>query len=96
MFEMGSNCEKHGGHQEESPPASEKRWQLYSAAKGETAKITITAAPSTEEFREQRRRKRKHTDNADKRVKKPTTTTNISSKTYTIAKAYEGLTEGQL
>jgi hypothetical protein len=46
-----------------------------SAAKGVTAKTTITAPPSIEEFREQRRRKRKSSDDADKRTKKPTTST---------------------
>jgi hypothetical protein len=46
-----------------------------SAAKGETAKTTITAPPSIEEFREQRTRKRKPTDDADKSAKKPTTST---------------------
>jgi hypothetical protein len=43
-----------------------------SAAKGETAKITITEPPSNEEFREQRRRTRKPSDDADK-TKKPAT-----------------------
>jgi hypothetical protein len=47
----------------------------WSAAKGETAKTTITTPPSMEEFREQRRRKRKPTYDADKRAKKPTTST---------------------
>jgi hypothetical protein len=42
-----------------------------SAAKKETRKITITASPSIEEFREQRRRKRKPTGDAYKRAKKP-------------------------
>jgi hypothetical protein len=40
-----------------------------SAAKGETATITITEPPSNEEFREQRRRKRKPSDDVDKRAK---------------------------
>jgi hypothetical protein len=44
-------------------------------SKGETDKTTITAPPSNEEFREQRRRKLKPTDDADKRVRKPTTST---------------------
>jgi hypothetical protein len=43
-----------------------------SAAKGETAKTTITTPPSIEEFREQRRRKPKPTDDADERAKEPT------------------------
>jgi hypothetical protein len=87
---MDSNRPKHGGNQEESPPASERK-QLYralcgvytevlhdltavlkeSAAKGETAKTTITAPPSIEEFREQRR----PTDDADKRAKTLITST---------------------
>jgi hypothetical protein len=46
-----------------------------SAAKGEIAKTSITAPPSTEKICEQRRRKRKPTDDADKRAKKPTTST---------------------
>jgi hypothetical protein len=46
-----------------------------SATKGETTKSTITAFPSIEEFREQRRCKRKPTDDADKKAKKPTTST---------------------
>jgi hypothetical protein len=46
-----------------------------SAAESGTVKTSITAPPSIEEFREQRRRKRKPTDNADKRAKKPTTST---------------------
>jgi hypothetical protein len=37
-----------------------------SAAKRETVSTTITAPPSIEKFREQRRRKRKHTDDAYK------------------------------
>jgi hypothetical protein len=41
------------------------------AAKGETAKTTITVPPSIDEFREQRRRKWKSADDVDKRVKKP-------------------------
>jgi hypothetical protein len=45
------------------------------AAKGETAKTTITASPFIDKFREQRRRKQKSTDNADKGAKKPTTST---------------------
>jgi hypothetical protein len=45
-----------------------------SAAEGETAKTTITAPPSIEDFREQRRRKRKPTD-TNQRSKKPTTST---------------------
>jgi hypothetical protein len=43
------------------------------ATNGETAKTTITAPPSIEEFREQIRRKRQSTDEANKRAKKPTT-----------------------
>jgi hypothetical protein len=39
------------------------------AAKGETAKITITEPPSNEEFRELRRRKRKPPDDAAQRAK---------------------------
>jgi hypothetical protein len=50
-----------------------------SAAKGETARTTITASLSIEEFREQSRRKRKPTDNADKRAKKPTASTTAIS-----------------
>jgi hypothetical protein len=46
-----------------------------SAAKAKTAKTTITVPPSLQEFREQRRWKRKPTDDADKRAKKPTTST---------------------
>jgi hypothetical protein len=45
----------------------------WSAAKGETAKTTITAPPPIEEFHEQRRRKRKPIDDADKEAKKLTT-----------------------
>jgi hypothetical protein len=45
------------------------------AAKGETAKITITEPPSNAEFLEQRRQKRKPSDDANKRVKKPVTST---------------------
>jgi hypothetical protein len=45
------------------------------AAKGETAHTTITAPPSIEEFREQRRRKQKPTHDADKRATKHTTST---------------------
>jgi hypothetical protein len=40
-----------------------------SAARGETAKATITAPPSVEEFREQRKCKRKPADDAYKRAK---------------------------
>jgi hypothetical protein len=46
-----------------------------SAANGETDKTIITAPPSIKEFREQRRRKRKLTDDVDKQSKKPTTYT---------------------
>jgi hypothetical protein len=46
-----------------------------SAAKAETAKTTMTAPPSVEKFREQRRRKQKPTDDANKRAKEPTTST---------------------
>jgi hypothetical protein len=46
-----------------------------SAAKGETAKTTITAPPHNDELREQRRRKRKSSDDADKSAKKPKTST---------------------
>jgi hypothetical protein len=46
-----------------------------SAAEGEIPKTTFTAPPSVEEFREQRRRMRKPTDNADKRAQKSTTST---------------------
>jgi hypothetical protein len=49
-----------------------------SATKEETAKTTITAPLSIKEFREQRRQKQKPTDDADKRAKKPTTSTNCS------------------
>jgi hypothetical protein len=45
------------------------------ANKGETAKTTITAPLSIEEFCEQRRRKRNSTDKANNRAKKPTTST---------------------
>jgi hypothetical protein len=45
------------------------------AVKGETAKTTITETSSIEEFREQRRRKQKPTDEVDKRAKKPTIST---------------------
>jgi hypothetical protein len=38
-----------------------------SAAEGETTKTTITAPSSIEEFRERNRRKRKPTDDADKK-----------------------------
>jgi hypothetical protein len=48
---------------------------LTAVLKGETAKTTITASLSTEEFREQRRRKRKPTDDTDKRARRPTTST---------------------
>jgi hypothetical protein len=41
-----------------------------SAFKEETPKTTITAPPSIEEFREEERRKRKPTDDADKRPNK--------------------------
>jgi hypothetical protein len=44
-----------------------------SAAKEVTAKTTISALLSIEEFHEQRRRKRKPTDDVDKRTKKLTT-----------------------
>jgi hypothetical protein len=44
-----------------------------STAKEETAKATITKSPSNKEFREQSRRKRKPSDDADKRTKKPAT-----------------------
>jgi hypothetical protein len=44
-----------------------------SGDKGETAKITTTEHPSNEEFREQRRRKRKPSDDANKITKKPAT-----------------------
>jgi hypothetical protein len=46
-----------------------------SAAKGVTAKTRITPPPPIEEFREQRRRKWKPTDDTGKRAKKPTTST---------------------
>jgi hypothetical protein len=46
-----------------------------SSSQGETAKTTITAPPSIEEFPKQERRKRKSTDDADKRIKKPATST---------------------
>jgi hypothetical protein len=46
-----------------------------SAAKKETAKTTITAPPSTEEFHKQRRQKWKPIEDAGKRVKKHTTST---------------------
>jgi hypothetical protein len=42
-----------------------------SAAKGETSKTTVTESPSNKDFRGQRRRKHKPTDDANKRVKKP-------------------------
>jgi hypothetical protein len=42
-----------------------------SIARGGTAKTTITEPSSNEEFREQKRRKRKPSDDADKRTKKP-------------------------
>jgi hypothetical protein len=45
------------------------------ATNGETAKTTITAPPSIEEFHEQRRRKLKSTDDSDERAKKPTAST---------------------
>jgi hypothetical protein len=45
-----------------------------SAGEGETADTSITGPPSIEEFREQRRRTRKPTDDTDKRAKKPTHT----------------------
>jgi hypothetical protein len=45
------------------------------AAKRETAKTTITAPPSIEQFHEKRKRKRKHNEDADKRAKKPTIST---------------------
>jgi hypothetical protein len=44
-----------------------------SVAKGERAKTTISAPPCNEEFRDQRRRKWKPSDDADKRTKKPAT-----------------------
>jgi hypothetical protein len=44
-----------------------------SAAKGKKAKTTNTKPPSNEEFREQRRRTRKLSDEANKRTKKPAT-----------------------
>jgi hypothetical protein len=44
-----------------------------SAAKWETGKITSTEPPSNKEFREERIRKRKPSDDADKRTKKPAT-----------------------
>jgi hypothetical protein len=46
-----------------------------SAAKVDTDNTTITAPPFIEEFREQRRRKRKPADAADERAKNPTTST---------------------
>jgi hypothetical protein len=46
-----------------------------SDAKGETVKTTIIAPPSIKEFHEQRSRKRKPTNNADKGAKKPTIST---------------------
>jgi hypothetical protein len=46
---------------------------LTAVLKGETATITITKPPSNEEFRGQRRRKQKISDDADKRTKKPVT-----------------------
>jgi hypothetical protein len=44
-----------------------------SADKGETAKTTITEPPSKEEFCDQKRRKPKPSDKADKRTKDPAT-----------------------
>jgi hypothetical protein len=89
--EMDSNRPKYGGYQEECPRASELYSALHrvytevlhdltavlkeSAAKGERAKTTITAPPSIEEFCKQRRRKRKPTNDADKRAKKRTIST---------------------
>jgi hypothetical protein len=53
-----------------------------SAAKGETTKTTITAPPSIDEFSE-KRRKRKPTDDANERAKKPTTfTTEVSDSQF--------------
>lgn len=46
-----------------------------SAASGETARTTITESPSNEEFSEHSRQKRRPSDNADKRTKKPATST---------------------
>jgi hypothetical protein len=46
-----------------------------SAAKGETAKATITAPLSIEEFCNQRRQKQKPAHDANKRAKKSTTAT---------------------
>jgi hypothetical protein len=46
-----------------------------SAANEETAKTTITAPPSIEEFRERRRRKLKSTDDSDERSGKRTVST---------------------
>jgi hypothetical protein len=46
-----------------------------SSSQGETTSTTITAPPSIEEFPEQERRKRKCTDDADKRIKKLATST---------------------
>jgi hypothetical protein len=44
-----------------------------SAAKGETAKTTITEPPSNKKFREQRRQKRKPSGDANKITKRPAT-----------------------
>jgi hypothetical protein len=48
--EMVSNHPEHGGHHDESPPASERIAAKESSAKGETIKTIITAPPSIEEF----------------------------------------------
>jgi hypothetical protein len=78
------------GLQEKSPPTSERKAAVWSAHRSatrfdgslqrglcqrETAKTTIPTPPSIKEFREQWRRKRKPTDDADKRAKKPKTCT---------------------
>jgi hypothetical protein len=46
-----------------------------SSAKGETAKTIIAESPSNKEFQEQKRRKWKPSDNANKGTKKPATST---------------------
>jgi hypothetical protein len=87
---MDFNRPKYRRNQEKSPQISERKvacWNVHRDAtqlggsvqrercQRETLKTTITAFPSIEEFREQRGRKRKPADDADKRVKKPTTST---------------------
>jgi hypothetical protein len=46
-----------------------------SSSQKETANTTITAPPSIEEFPKQERRKRKSTDDTDKRIQNPATST---------------------